>query len=93
MAKNLEVDSGGLRSAAASSARAASEVFSSGEDGSVVASRPSGAGITALDAAAADVRAQQAHRIVVQADMLSTAGAIYDRTDGGSADAIATVEV
>ena len=94
MAKQLDVDTGGLRSAAASSGQVAEDVLAGGASfGGPTSARPSGAGIAAMDAATMAVRTRQAARISGQAADLSVAGARYDDTDGGSAEAIGSVSV
>jgi len=88
LAKDLDVDAGGLKSAAADSVAVAADVLANGVDGSVSA-RPSGAGVAAFDAASVTVRTRISGRIAGQASDVAAAGARYDATDGGSADAIA----
>jgi hypothetical protein len=88
MAKDLDVEAGGLRSAAADSIAVAADVLANGVDGPVSA-RPSGAGVAVFDAASATVRTRTSGRIAGQAGDVASAGARYDATDGGNADAIA----
>lgn len=88
MGKELDVDAGGLTSAAADSIAVAADVLADGFDGSASA-RPSGAGIAAVEAASAAARMRISDRIAGQAGGLAAAGDRYDATDGGSADAIA----
>jgi hypothetical protein len=88
MAKDLNVDAGGLKSAAADSIAVAADVLANGFDGSVSA-RPSGVGIAAFDAASATVRTRISGRIAGQSGDVAAAGDRYDATDGGNADAIA----
>ena len=88
MARDLTVDTDGLQAAAAGSAQAAIEVLNGGTVGATAGTRPSEAGVAAVDAAAAALRVRQARRIVGQADSLSVASAGYDDTDGSSADDI-----
>ncbi|MDY6998183.1 MAG: hypothetical protein SW019_16420 [Actinomycetota bacterium] len=91
MAKNLDVDTGGLQVAAASSAQCAAEVLAGGSVGPVVGGRFSEAGVAALDAAAAALRVRQADRIAGQAGDMAAASVGYDDTDGSSADDISVI--
>lgn len=88
MGKDLDVDAGGLTSAAADSVAVAADVLADGFDGPV-SDRPSGAGIAAFEAASATARTRVSGRIAGQAGDVAAAGDRYDATDGGSADAIA----
>lgn len=88
MGKDLDVDAGGLTSAAADSVAVAADVVTDGFDGPV-SDRPSGAGIAAFEAASATARTRVSGRIAGQASDVAAAGDRYDATDGGSADAIA----
>lgn len=88
MGKALDVDTGGLTSAAADSVAVAADVLADGSESSV-SNRPSGAGIAAFDAANATARTRIADRIAGQAGDVAAAGDRYDAADGGSADAIA----
>lgn len=87
MANELEVDAGGLRTAAVSS-----EVVGAGLTGrqfdAAAFSQPSGAGVAAVNTALASVKGRQAVRITVQAGDLSVSSARYDTTDGDGRDAI-----
>lgn len=89
MANELEVDAGGLRTAAFSS-----EVVGAGLTGghfdTAASSQPSGAGVAAVNAALASVRQRQSARIEGQADDLSVSSARYDTTDSDGRDAINT---
>lgn len=86
--KDLDVDAGGLSTAAADSVAVAADVLADGFDGSV-SDRPSGAGIAAVEAASATARVRISGRIAGQAGNVAAAGDRYDATDGGSAGAIA----
>ncbi|WP_133147251.1 hypothetical protein [Mycolicibacterium novocastrense] len=88
MAKVLNVDASGLKSAAADSIAVAADVLANGFDGSLSA-RPSGSGMAAFDAASAIVRTRISNRIAGQAGDVAAAGDRYDATDGGTADATA----
>lgn len=88
MGRDLDVDAGGLMSAAADSVAVAADVLVDGFDGSVSA-RPSGAGVAAFEAASAIARLRISDRIAGQAGDVAAAGDCYEATDGGSADAIA----
>lgn len=88
MAQDLTVDTDGMRIAAVGSAQTAADVLASGTVGPVVGGRPSDAGVAALDAAGAALRARQASRIAGQAGHMSAASAGYDDTDGSNADDI-----
>ncbi|WP_102141138.1 hypothetical protein [Mycobacterium hubeiense] len=86
MANELNVNSDGLRIAAADSEIIAAELAA----GTAEAGRgthPSQAGVAAILAAAQSV-ARQSLRIGGQADDLSVSGARYDDADSGGADAI-----
>jgi len=86
MANKLNVNSDGLRIAAADSETATAALAGEGGVSSNV-------GIAAMDAALASLRRRQADRISGQAGDLSTGGARYDTTDGDGGDAITTVSV
>lgn len=86
MANELNVNSDGLRIAAADSETATAAL--AGDSGT-----STNAGIAAMDAALASLRRRQADRISGQAGDLTTGGARYDTTDGDGGDAIATVSV
>jgi hypothetical protein len=92
MAKDLNVDTTGLRAAAAASASTAGVVLTSESVSGPTGTRPSDAGIAAVDAASAALRVRQAGRIAGQAGDLSAASAGYDDTDrSNAADISATV--
>lgn len=92
MANELEVDSGGLRSAAFSS-----EVVGAGLTGGSFdtprSTQPSGAGVAAVNAALSSLKSRQSARITGQASDLSVSSARYDTTDSDGGDAITTVSV
>lgn len=87
MAGDLSVDTGGLRSAAASS-EAVAAGLSTGDGGASGGGHPSQVGVAAFDAAMVSVRGRHSARITGQSGDLSVSSARYDDTDGGSADAI-----
>ncbi|WP_396910293.1 hypothetical protein [Mycolicibacterium sp.] len=93
MANELEVDSGGLRIAAASSEVAAATALTGAEFGGLSASRPSSAGVAAVNAALTSVQSRQSSRVTGQAGDLSVSGARYDTTDDDGREAITTVSV
>lgn len=93
MAKDLDVDTGGLRAAAFGGEQIAAGLLAGSSGSAAVSARPSGAGIAALDAAGTAVRTRQANRITGQAGDVAIAGGRYDETDGGSAETIASVPV
>ena len=88
MAQDLTVDTDGMRIAAVGSAQTAADVLAGGTVDAAIGARPSDAGVAAVDAAAAVLRARQADRIAGQAGDVSAAGARYDDTDGSNADDI-----
>ncbi|MGV9802785.1 hypothetical protein ACWDTP_32510 [Mycobacterium sp. NPDC003449] len=92
MANDMNVNADGLRVAAV-----ASDDVAAGLTGAPVAaaagSRPSSAGVAALNAALASARGRQSRRMSGQADDLSVSSARYDTTDGDGAGAITTVSV
>jgi hypothetical protein len=92
VANELHVDAGGLRTASASSDTIAAGLTGGSFD-AASSSRPSSAGIAAVNAALAAVRVRHATRITGQAGALSTGSARYDTTDGDGADAVTTVSV
>lgn len=92
MADELEVDTGGLLSAAGNSEATAAGLTDAGFSGATSA-QPSGAGVGAVNAALTSVRTRQSQRITGQAGDMSTASARYDTTDEGEAGAISTVSV
>lgn len=93
MANDLEVDSAGLRVAAADSEAAAASAFSGAPSGGSASSQPSGAGVDAVYAALASAQSRQSQRITGQASNLTTSSARYDTTDQDGADAVNTVSV
>lgn len=88
MARNLEVEVDGLRTASSASTMVAAGLADRPVTESVSGSTPSGAGISALDAVCAEVRIRQSDRIAQQAAHLSSAGARYGDADHGSAAAL-----
>lgn len=92
MANALEVDAGGLRTAAFSSEVVGAGLTGRSSDASA-SSQPSGAGVAAVKAALASVRQRQSARVTGQSNELSVSGARYDTTDGDGRDAITTVSV
>lgn len=91
MAKGLDVHTGGLRAASADSSAVAAEVLTSDVGGGIAASRPSGAGVSAFDAACSSVRLRQAGRVAGYADAMASAAAGCDAMDGGGADTISAL--
>ncbi|MFA5608096.1 MAG: hypothetical protein WDA07_13075 [Leucobacter sp.] len=91
MAKDLDVDTVGLRAASASSADVAAEVLTSGVGGGVAFSRASGAGAAAFDAACSSVHVRQAGRVAGHAEAMASAAAGYDAVDGGNAEIVSAV--
>lgn len=89
MANELEVDAAGLRIAAAGSDFIAAGLTSGSFDGAS-STRPSGAGVGAMNAALSSVKSRQATRMTGQADNLSVSSARYDTTDSDGRDAINT---
>lgn len=87
MANELEVDAGGLRTAAFSS-QGVGAGLTVGQLDAAASSQPSGAGVAAVNAALASVKTRQSARITGQADDLSVSSARYDTTDGDGRDAI-----
>jgi len=92
MADELDVDTAGLRTAAANSEATGAALTDAGFSGAT-SSQPSGAGVSAVNSALTSVRMRQSQRITGQADHLSTGGARYDTTDEGGAGAITVVSV
>lgn len=90
VAHELEVDAIGLRVAAASSSATAA-ALTGAAGGEPSGSRPSSAGIAAMNEALTSVRSRQSRRISGQSDDLSASSARYDSTDWGSGDAITAV--
>lgn len=88
MASNLEVEIDGLRMASSASTVLAADLADDAGTESVSSSRPSGAGIFALDKVCAAVRTRQSDRIAAQAADLSSAGTRYDDADHGNAAAL-----
>ena len=88
MARNLEVEVDGLRTASSASTMVAAGLADGAVTESVSSSRPSGAGISALDAVCAQVRTRQSDRIAQQAAHLSSASTRYDDADYGNAAAL-----
>jgi hypothetical protein len=88
MASNLEVEIDGLRTASSASTMIAAGLADGALTEPVSSSRPSGAGIAALDAVCGAVRTRQSDRIAAQAADLSSAGTRYDDADHGHADAL-----
>lgn len=93
MANDLEVNANGLRVAAASSEATAQAALVGTELGGLSASRPSTAGVAAVNAALALVRSRQSSRMTGQARDISASAARYDTTDDQGSDAITTVTV
>ncbi|MHC9296713.1 hypothetical protein ACRCUN_29970 [Mycobacterium sp. LTG2003] len=93
MANELEVNASGLQAAAASSEATARAALAGAELGGLSASRPSSAGVAAVNAALTAARGRQSSRIAGQAGDMSASGARYDTTDGNESDAITTVSV
>lgn len=91
MAIDLDVHTGGLRAASADSSAVAAEVLTSDVGIVVLASRPSGAGVSAFDSVCSSVRLRHAGRVAGYADALSSAAAGYDAMDGGNADSLSTL--
>lgn len=87
MATGLEVDTDGLRVAAASSDAIGTSLTSAVPGMS--STRPSSAGVSAVDAVLSSVQSHQSRRITDQANDLSAAATGYDGTDGINADNIA----
>jgi hypothetical protein len=92
VANGLEVDAGGLRTAATSSTTFAAGLTGGTFDAGST-SQPSSAGIAAVNAALASVRRRHARRITGQAGDLTTSGARYDTTDRDGAGAITAVSM
>lgn len=87
MANGLEVDTGGLRVAAANSDDVGAALADAGSC-SLTASRPSSAGVAAVNAALTSVRQYQSDRMTGQAGDMTTSSARYDTTDSDGRDAI-----
>lgn len=93
MVNDLNVDAGGLRTAAGNSEDTAAGL-TTGQFDAATSTQPSGAGVAAMNAALAAVRTRHSARITGQAGDLATGSAHYDNTDGDGGDAIgATVFV
>lgn len=92
MANELEVDAGGLRTAAFSSEIVGARLTGGSFD-AAASSQPSGAGVAAVNAALASVRQRQSSRITGQSGDLSVSSARYDSTDSDSGDTITTVSM
>ncbi|GAB5895396.1 hypothetical protein [Mycolicibacterium mageritense] len=92
MANELEVDSVGLRIAAADSEFATSALLGV-ESGGASGSRPSSAGVAAVNAALTAVQARHSQRVTGQAGDMSVSSARYDTTDDDGGEAITTVSV
>lgn len=92
MANGLEVDTGGLRVAAADSDGIAAGLTGGTLDAAASA-QPSGAGVASMNAALAAVKSRQSTRMSGQAEDLSVSSARYDTTDTDGGDAITTVSV
>jgi len=92
MANGLEVDAGGLRVAAAGGDGIAAGL-SGGTFDAVAIAQPSGAGVSAMNAALASVKSRQSTRMTGQAEDLSASSARYDTTDTDGGDAITTVSM
>ncbi len=87
MASGLEVDPDGLRVAAASSDAIATSLTSAVPERS--STRPSSAGVSAVDAVLSSVQGHQFRRITGQATDLYAAASDYDGRDRISAENIA----
>ncbi|QZH65022.1 hypothetical protein [Mycolicibacterium farcinogenes] len=93
MANELEVDAGGLQTAASCSEAVAAGLANAAFS-SPASAQPSGAGVAAINAALSSVRQRQSDRITALAGDLATGGARYGTTDSDGGDAIsATVRV
>ncbi|WP_019971504.1 hypothetical protein [Mycobacterium sp. 141] len=93
MANELHVDAAGLRLAAANSTSAASAAFTNGGFDAATGSKPSSAGIAAVNAALVSLQTRQTQRITGQAEALTTGSSQYDGTDGDGARVVSTVSV
>ncbi|WP_078325169.1 hypothetical protein [Mycobacteroides salmoniphilum] len=90
MADHLGVDTDGLRSAAARSARLADELSSGGTGtGSSSGSQPSHSGVAAVDGAAMSIRDLQSGRVGQQSGGMVTGSKSFDGTESRSAADIA----
>lgn len=87
MANELEVDAGGLQTAASSSEAAAAGLTNTAFS-SATSAQPSGAGVAAINAALTAVRQRQSDRITGQAGDLTTSSALYEATDSDGGEAI-----
>lgn len=87
MANELEVDAGGLRTAASSSEVVAAGL-TGGQFDAAASSQPSGAGVAAVNAALTSLQQRQSARITGQAGDLTTSSALYEATDSDGGDAI-----
>lgn len=88
MADHLQVDPGGLTSAAADSHGVVASLTSH-ESVRTGSGQPSDAGVSAVNAAVSSVRALQAGRVEQQANDMSTAANRYEHTDGRTAGTVA----
>lgn len=89
MARDLEIDTDGLRNAATASENLAADLriyLPQVTRGS--GTQPSQSGVVAVEMAIAEVRARQSRRIAGQADDVVVAAARYDDVDGRTAEAI-----
>ncbi len=87
MANELEVDTGGLRIAAANSDAIGAALAYAGSC-SLTTSRPSSAGVAAVNAALTSMCQSQSSRLTGQAADMTTSSARYDTTDSDGRDAI-----
>lgn len=92
MAGELNVDTGGLRAAAASS-EATAAGLAGNTPGAGTSTQPSAAGAAAVNAALTALQGRQSARITGQAADMSTGASAYARTDADGSDAITTVSV
>lgn len=92
MAGELNVDSGGLNAAAASSETAAAGLAGT-TPGGTTSTQPSAGGVAAVNAALTALQGRQSTRITGQATDMTTSAAAYTRTDADGSDAITTVSV
>ncbi|WP_422742038.1 hypothetical protein ACN27E_13460 [Mycobacterium sp. WMMD1722] len=92
MANELDVDADGLRRAAASSSVAAAALAGAVLDGPS-GSKPSSAGVAAVNAALTTVRGRQSSRITGQADNMLIGADRYDTADGDGSDATSAASV
>lgn len=92
MAGELEVDTAGLRSAAANSEATAAGLTSSTISEST-STQPSSGGVASVNATLTALQARQFARITGQSGDMSTGAAAYTRTDSDGSDAITSVKV